>query len=96
MDSLIQKRLVQAIGFTPTDALHVLGEYTEWNAEASEIGATLLANFIGIDRTEFCLNVKRLFARNMARDLIAFLMEGVDRTEIEKKCLMAISSLVLK
>ena len=28
MDSLIQKRLVQAIGFTPTDALHVLGEYT--------------------------------------------------------------------
>jgi N-methylhydantoinase A/oxoprolinase/acetone carboxylase beta subunit len=84
MDSLIQKRLVQAIGFTPTDALHVLGEYTEWNSEASKIGATLLANFIGIDRHEFCLNVKRLFARNMARDLIAFLMEGVDRTEIQK------------
>ncbi len=84
MDSLIQKRLVQVIGFTPTDALHVLGEYTEWNAEASEIGATLLANFIGIDRHEFCLNVKRLFAKNMARDLIAFLMEGVDRTEITK------------
>lgn len=84
MDSLIQKRLVQVIGFTPTDALHVLGEYTEWNVEASEIGATLLANFIGIDRDEFCLNVKQLFARNMARDLIAFLMEGVDRKEIEK------------
>jgi len=83
-DSLIQKRLVQAVGFTPTDALHVLGEYTEWNSEASEIGATLLANFIGIDRHEFCLNVKRLFARHMARDLLAFLMEGVDRTEIEK------------
>ncbi len=84
MDSLIQKRLVQAIGFTPTDALHVLGEYTEWSSEASEIGATLLANFIGVDRHEFCLKVKRLFARNMARDLIAFLMEGVDRAEIQK------------
>ncbi|HEY3360717.1 MAG TPA: hydantoinase/oxoprolinase family protein [Methanosarcina sp.] len=84
MDSLIQKRLVQAIGFTPTDALHVLGEYTEWNTEASEIGATLLANFMGIDRQEFCLKVKRLFARNMAKDLIAFLMEGIDRTEIQK------------
>lgn len=84
MDSLIQKRLVQVIGFTPTDALHVLGEYTEWNVEASEIGATLLANFIGVNRHEFCLNVKRLFARNMARDLIAFLMDGVDRTEIKK------------
>ena len=84
MDSLIQKRLVQVIGFTPTDALHVLGEYTEWNTEASEIGATLLANFMGIDGHEFCLKVKRLFARNMARDLIAFLMEVVDRNEIQK------------
>jgi N-methylhydantoinase A/oxoprolinase/acetone carboxylase beta subunit len=84
MDSLVQKRLVQVIGFTPTDALHVLGDYNEWNTEASEIGATLLANFTGTDRHEFCLNIKQLFARNMARDLLAFLMEGVDRTEIEK------------
>ncbi|MCQ1536430.1 hydantoinase/oxoprolinase family protein [Methanosarcina sp. KYL-1] len=84
MDSLIQKRLVQAIGFTPTDALHVLGEYTEWDAEASLIGATMLANFVGTDKYDFCTKVKRLFARNMAKDLLAFLMEGVDRGEIEK------------
>ena len=84
MDSLIRKRLIQAIGFTPTDALHVLGEYTEWNSEASEIGAALLANFIGTGRHEFCMNVKQLFVRNMAKDLLAFLMEGVDRAEIEK------------
>ncbi|MGA9189784.1 MAG: hydantoinase/oxoprolinase family protein [Methanosarcina sp.] len=84
MDSLIRKRLIQAIGFTPTDALHVLGEYTEWNSEASEIGAGLLANFIGTGRHEFCINVKRLFARNMAKDLLAFLMEGVNRAEIGK------------
>lgn len=84
MDSLIQKRLVQAIGFTPTDALHVLGEYTEWDSEASVIGATLLANFAGTGRQDFCMNVKRLFARNMAKDLLSFLMEGVDRNEIEK------------
>ncbi|MDD4330823.1 MAG: hydantoinase/oxoprolinase family protein [Methanosarcinaceae archaeon] len=84
MDSLIQKRLVQAIGFTPTDALHVLGEYTEWDEEASVVGATLLANYVGMDKYEFCTHVKRLFARNMAKDLIAFLMEGVDKKEIEK------------
>jgi N-methylhydantoinase A/oxoprolinase/acetone carboxylase beta subunit len=84
MDSLIQKRLVQAIGFTPTDALHVLGEYTEWDSEASVIGATLLANFIGTDKQEFCINVKKLFARNMVKDLLSFLMEGVDRDEIAK------------
>jgi N-methylhydantoinase A/oxoprolinase/acetone carboxylase beta subunit len=42
LDSLIQKRLIQAIGFTPTDALHVLGEYTEWDVEAARIGASML------------------------------------------------------
>ncbi len=84
MDSLIQKRLIQAIGFTPTDALHVLGDYDEWDSEASLIGATLLANFVGMDKYKFCTNVKHLFARNMAKDLLAFLMEGVDKAEIEK------------
>lgn len=84
MDSLIQKRLVQVIGFTPTDALHVLGEYTEWDSEASVIGATLLANYLGTGRQEFCKSVKQLFTRNMARDLLSFLMEGVDRNEIGK------------
>ncbi len=44
LDSLIKKRLVQAIGFTPTDALHVLDEYTAWNEEASRIGAERLAS----------------------------------------------------
>ncbi len=39
LDSLIQQRAIQAIGFTPTDALHVLGEYTEWDVETAQIGA---------------------------------------------------------
>ncbi|HII92225.1 MAG TPA: hydantoinase/oxoprolinase family protein, partial [Methanosarcina sp.] len=45
LDSLIRKRLIQAIGFTPTDALHVLEEYTAWDQEASRIGAKLLERY---------------------------------------------------
>jgi N-methylhydantoinase A/oxoprolinase/acetone carboxylase beta subunit len=84
MDSLIQKRLIQVIGFTPTDSLHVLGEYAEWDSEASKIGASLLVNFLGTDKHEFCINVKRLFARNLAKSLLSFLMEGVGKAEIER------------
>ncbi|MDR0768243.1 MAG: hydantoinase/oxoprolinase family protein [Methanosarcinales archaeon] len=29
LESLVKKRLIQPIGFTPTDALHILGDYTE-------------------------------------------------------------------
>jgi N-methylhydantoinase A/oxoprolinase/acetone carboxylase beta subunit len=83
MDMLIQKRLVKTIGFTPTDALHVLREYDQWDAEAAEIGAEVLATFTGIDKLELCSNVKEQVAFNMALNLAAFLLEGVDREEIK-------------
>ncbi|WP_407355147.1 hydantoinase/oxoprolinase N-terminal domain-containing protein [Methanolobus sp. WCC5] len=84
LDLLIQKRLIKAIGFTPTDALHVLGEYTEWNREASLAGASLLAQLAGIEEEEFCLHIKKDVARNMALNIISFLLEGISKEEIEK------------
>ncbi|WP_406655950.1 hydantoinase/oxoprolinase family protein [Methanolobus sp. ZRKC2] len=84
LDLLIRKKLIRAIGFTPTDALHVLGEYNEWNAEASKIAASRLAALIGIDEFEFCTQLKKRFARNMALNLVSFILEKVDRDEIDK------------
>ncbi|WP_370575955.1 hydantoinase/oxoprolinase family protein [Methanomethylovorans sp.] len=74
LDSLIRKRLVQAIGFTPTDALHVRGEYTIWNGEASHAGAEILSRYNDMKKYEFCTHVKELVARNMAHDLMVFLL----------------------
>ncbi|AEH60332.1 Hydantoinase/oxoprolinase [Methanosalsum zhilinae DSM 4017] len=84
IDSLIQKRLVQAIGFTPTDALHVLGEYNEWNTEASETGATLLGRLSEKNRTEFASHVKELVAYNMALNLMSYILEDVDKSQIKR------------
>ncbi|TQD28389.1 hydantoinase/oxoprolinase N-terminal domain-containing protein [Methanolobus vulcani] len=84
LDLLIQKRLIKAIGFTPTDALHVLGEYTQWNREASVLGAGILAALSGTEEDEFCLRIKKEVAMNMALNLISFLLENVSREEIEK------------
>ena len=83
-DSLIQKRLLQPIGFTLTDALHVLGEYTERNAEAANIGAEMLGSLVDMDRYEFARYIKREFAKNMACDLVAFFLDGVEKAEIRK------------
>jgi N-methylhydantoinase A/oxoprolinase/acetone carboxylase beta subunit len=84
LDSLIQKRLIQAIGFTPTDALHVLGEYTEWDVEAARIGASMLGKTFKQTHEELSLEVKRKVASNIAEDLIAYLIEGMPRNEIER------------
>lgn len=84
LDGLIQKRLLQPIGFTLTDALHVLGEYTERNVEAANTGADLLSSIVDMDRYEFARHIKKEFAKNMACDLISFFLEGVDKKEIRK------------
>ncbi len=60
LDSLLRKRLIQAIGFTPpTDALHVLGDYRGWNTEASVAGAKLLERYTHKDYIELCKSIKK-------------------------------------
>jgi N-methylhydantoinase A/oxoprolinase/acetone carboxylase beta subunit len=84
LDSLIQKRLIQPIGFTPTDALHVLGEYTEWDAEAARTGASMLGRTFKQSPEDFSTEIKRRVAHNIAEDLIAYLVEGMPRNEIDR------------
>ncbi len=84
LDSLMRKRLIQAIGFTPTDALHVLGEYTAWDGEASKMGAKLLERYTQTDHIELCKQIKKDVARNMALNLVSFILKDVPPREIEK------------
>ncbi|MCQ6962403.1 hydantoinase/oxoprolinase family protein [Methanolobus chelungpuianus] len=82
LDSLIKKRLIQAIGFTPTDALHVLGEYTEWDTEAALTGAKLLGSLACMEPFDFAYQIKKEFAKNMAANIISFFLEKVPKKEI--------------
>jgi len=84
LDYLIQKRLVQAIGFTPTDALHILDEYNEWDKEASVIGATIMSRLVQMSEQELAEHIKREVAYNMALNLMSYMLKGVEGKEIEK------------
>ncbi|HUX77756.1 MAG TPA: hydantoinase/oxoprolinase family protein [Anaerolineae bacterium] len=54
IERLEARRLILRAGFTPTDALHVLGRFECWDAEASRIGAELLAERAGLSPQAFC------------------------------------------
>ena len=84
LDSLIQQRAIQAIGCTPSGALHVLGEYTEWDVEAAQIGAKKLSRFTQMGTHAFCKKVKQQVAKNMAYSLMSFIMEGRGKDGIKK------------
>jgi N-methylhydantoinase A/oxoprolinase/acetone carboxylase beta subunit len=54
IEALEARRLTLRSGFTPTDALHVLGLFERWDTTASRLGAELLAAQVGISAESFC------------------------------------------
>ena len=72
LDSLLLKRCVEQIGFTPTDALHVLGKYNQWDTEAAVAGAQILADYLLMTPEEVCRRVQHSVSEKMAIDLLSF------------------------
>jgi N-methylhydantoinase A/oxoprolinase/acetone carboxylase beta subunit len=62
--------LIRRSGFTPTDALHVLGQFTRWDAEAARLGAELLASDTGVTVDNLCRNVVRAFSKRVSIELV--------------------------
>lgn len=84
LKNLIRKRHVSQIGFTPTDALHVLGEYTKWNEQASFIGARILGKTLKQGAEEFSARIKSEVVRKLTLELISFFAEDLKKEDIEK------------
>lgn len=61
-------------GFTPTDALHVAGEFSPWDAEAALLGARMLARYLGVAPEELARMVLRAVSTSLARSVVSVLL----------------------
>jgi N-methylhydantoinase A/oxoprolinase/acetone carboxylase beta subunit len=75
IEALEGRGLVRRAAFTPTDALHVLGRYVQWNTEAARLGAELLAQQLGISVTAFCEQVVSGVAHLAATEIVRKALE---------------------
>ncbi len=87
LDRLVARGLVSLIGFTPSDAAHVLGRQTGWDAEAARLGAALFARRrdgagqqLAPDAEAFCERVMARLARRSAEAVLetALCEDGLD------------------
>ncbi len=67
--------LVRRAAFTPSDALHVLGRFAAWDAEAARLAATLLARHAGLEVAAFCELVVARFSKRVATELVSKVLE---------------------
>ena len=68
---LRSQRLVLEAGFTPTDALHVLGRFGEPGSEAARLGAELQAKKAGLAVEEFCRRLVEAVSDRVSTELVS-------------------------
>jgi N-methylhydantoinase A/oxoprolinase/acetone carboxylase beta subunit len=71
LDSMIVHQLVRRAAFTPTDALHVLGRFEQWNTEAAWLGAQLLADQLDLSPETLCECVVAEMSNRVMTELVS-------------------------
>ena len=73
---LIKEGVVQSVGLTPTDVMHIRGDYARFNAEASLLGAQYAALNAGITVDELCRRVYDEVKRKLYVNIVKALLEN--------------------
>jgi len=71
VERLRAQRLILQAGFTPTDALHALGQFERWDSRAARLGAALLAGQADLSVEEFCRRVVEGVSDRVATELVS-------------------------
>jgi len=75
VDELADRQILLRAGFTPTDALHVLGHFVRWDAEASRLGAELMAVPTGLSVEDLCRRVADRTSDRVTTELLNKVLE---------------------
>lgn len=70
---LIREEIIGRSGLTPTDLLHVSGEFSPWRVEAAQTGAALAAQLTGMDVDTLVAVVKNHIAERICAEVISFI-----------------------
>lgn len=76
MDRLVKDGVVQICGFTPTDAMHIRGDFAEYDAEAARLGAEFLAENTGMTVEALCEAVYDAVKKKMYTHIVKAMLEN--------------------
>ena len=75
---LLKEGIVQMCGLTPTDIMHIKGDFKKYNAEASMLGAEFTAFNLGVSIEELCGLVYDEIKRKIYLNAVKVLLENND------------------
>ena len=75
-DSLIKDGVVAVCGLTPTDIMHIKGDFVKFEKEASLLGARFVAFNLGVSVEELCEKVYEEVKRKLYLNIVCALLEN--------------------
>lgn len=76
MERLIKEGVVQLCGLTPTDIMHIKGDFDKYNKEASLLGAQFAAFNLDVTAEEFCDMAYDAVKRKLYQNIVKVLLEN--------------------
>jgi N-methylhydantoinase A/oxoprolinase/acetone carboxylase beta subunit len=73
MEDLVNQGVIDRVGLTPTDLLHVTGEYAPWDQESAWVMTRAAANNWSESPLDFVNRVKSLITSRMVAEIIQYL-----------------------
>ena len=92
LDDLAEKGLVQIVGFTPSDAAHVLGLQDNWASSAATAGAELLAWYTGETAEAFSQRVRSETVRRSAGCILDVALDDVVHSALNNPLSAAVAA----
>lgn len=71
--ALLKEEIIGRSSLTPTDLLHITGEFFPWNTEAARLAARLCAGYLHLDLEKFIHQVIQHMVKKIARETISYL-----------------------
>lgn len=99
MKRLEDEGIVMRAGMTPTDAMHVRGDYTDFESAASRLGAAYLAIVTKLESEQVCTLIYNLTKSRLYSNMVRIFMKyktGRDMTMEETKNLEKLTSLIFE
>lgn len=76
VDRLIKDGVVQICGLTPTDMMHIKGDFTRYSVEASRLGAEFAACNLGVSVEELCDMVYNEVKKKLYINIVKAMLEN--------------------
>ncbi|MDR0585894.1 MAG: hydantoinase/oxoprolinase family protein [Treponema sp.] len=81
---LVKEGVVQICGLTPTDIMHIRGDFSVYSAEAALLGARYAAFNLGISVEELCNRIYDEVKRKIYLNVVKLLLENQDKHYMKK------------